>query len=213
MSHNSSIHQRHGIRLKGYDYSQNGWYFITICCHGKICRFGRIENGRMVLNEYGKIAYDEWLKTSNMRPNIQLDEFIVMPNHIHGIIGITDNVGDGNDGNDGDGNGNDDRRGVLHTPCDHISVSNGSSGGNEGNTGVCNTPLRSPSNTIGAIIRGYKSAVTKQMHELGFCDAIWQRNYYEHIIRNEQSHQTISDYIICNSERWQDDKFYCDPPT
>jgi REP element-mobilizing transposase RayT len=140
----------------------------------------------MILNEYGKIAYNEWLKTPNIRSNIQLDVFIVMPNHIHGIIVITDNAAG---------------RGVLHTPNDYDNTPiNMDNKGNMVNKGVCNTPLRSPSNTVGAIIRGYKSAVTKQMHELGFFDAIWQRNYYEHIIRNEPEYQNISSYIICNPE-------------
>jgi REP element-mobilizing transposase RayT len=215
MPYNPNIHHRRSIRLKDYDYSQAGLYFITICVQNRECVFGKIADNKMILNKYGKIAYGEWLKTPDMRPNIQLDEFIVMPNHIHGIIVITDN--------DGDGGG----RGVLHTPldnndhtprdentpCDHDHTplskgGNGENGSDLGNRGVCNTPLRSPSNTIGAIIRGYKSAVTKQIHELGFSDAIWQRNYHEHIIRNEQSYQNIVDYIIHNPEKWQDDKFY-----
>jgi REP element-mobilizing transposase RayT len=157
-----------------------------------------------MLNEYGKIAYNEWLKTPNIRSNIQLDVFIVMPNHIHGIIVITDNAaGRGvlhtphDDTPHGDTPASN--KGVLHTPHDNTPASN---------KGVCNTPLRSPSNTVGAIIRGYKSAVTKQMHELGFFDAIWQRNYYEHIIRNEQEYLNISNYIIRNPDNWLNDKFY-----
>ena len=81
-----NIHQRRSIRLKGYDYSQAGLYFITICCQDRIYRFGNVVNGEMILNEYGQIAYDEWLKTPEVRPNVQLGEFIIMPNHIHGII-------------------------------------------------------------------------------------------------------------------------------
>jgi putative transposase len=77
-----------------------------------------------------------------------------------------------------------------------------------GNRGVCKTPLRSPSQTIGAIVRGYKSSVTKQLNELGFVGKLWQRNYYEHIIRNEQSYQRISEYIINNPAKWTDDKFF-----
>jgi REP element-mobilizing transposase RayT len=200
MPYNPIIHHRRSIRLKDYDYSQAGLYFITICCQDKICRFGKIKNGEMILNDWGKLHIDEWLKTPNMRPNIQLGEFIVMPNHMHGIIVITDN-------DEGGG------RGVLHTPHNNTPHNNTPHDNNnhtpcDNNGGVCNTPLRSPSNTIGAVIRGYKSAVTKQIHELGFFDAIWQRNYYEHIIRNEQSYQNIADYIIHNPEKWLDDKFY-----
>ena len=195
-------HHRRSIRLKGYDYSQEGLYFVTICVQNRKCLFGRITDNKMILNEYGKIAYNEWLKTPAIRSTIQLDAFIVMPNHIHGIIVITDN---------GDGIG----RGVLHTPYDHDNMSHDNASHNNNTTvsnrGVCDTPLRSPSKTIGAIIRGYKSAVTKQIHELGFADAFWQRNYYERIIRNEQSYQNISDYIVHNPEKWQDDKLYMSP--
>ena len=195
MPYNPDIHHRRSIRLKGYDYSQEGLYFVTICVQNRHCLFGRIADKEMILNEYGKIAYDEWFKTPNIRSNVQLDAFVVMPNHIHGIIVITNN---------------DIGRGVSHTPSSDNDANNGHEHSNTpvSNGGVCDTPLRSPANTIGAIIRGYKSAVTRQMRELGFLDIIWQRNYYEYIIRNEQAYQNISDYIIHNSEKWQDDKFY-----
>ena len=88
--YNPHKHHRKSIRLAGYDYSQAGLYFVTICCKGKICRFGHVENGTMVLNEYGQIAHDEWVKTAQIRPNVQLHEFVVMPNHIHGIIQLLD---------------------------------------------------------------------------------------------------------------------------
>src|SRR3990172_3691341 len=86
MKHNSDIHHRRSIRLKGYDYSQSGAYFITICARNKECLFGEIAGVKMVLNDAGAMAHDEWVKTSEMRQNIKLDEFVVMPNHIHGII-------------------------------------------------------------------------------------------------------------------------------
>lgn len=87
--YNPNIHHRRSIRLKGYDYSQAGLYFITICCQGRICRFGYVEKGEMILNEYGKIAYDEWIKLSERFKNFELDVFQIMPNHIHGIIALT----------------------------------------------------------------------------------------------------------------------------
>ena len=83
--------------------------------------------------------------------------------------------------------------------CDNIGVSD--------NRGVCKTPLRSPSHTVGAIVRGYKSSVTKRLGLIGFAGKLWQRNYYEHIIRNEQSYQKISEYIINNPAKWNDDTF------
>ena len=227
-NYNPNIHHRHSIRLKGYDYSQEGMYFITICVQNHRCLLGRIINGEMILNKYGQIVYNEWKRTPDVRPNIQLDAFVVMPNHIHGIIVITN-----------------DRRGVSHTPpCDNnvgvvdvgdkivgvwdnnggvvgvrgVCDNNGgvvgvrgvcdNNGGVVGVRGVCDTPLRSPSNNIGAIVRGFKSAVTKQLNHLGLNNSIWQRNYWERIIRNDDAYQRIANYIINNPAVWAKDKFY-----
>jgi len=88
--YNPHIHHRGSIRLKGYDYSQAGLYFITICCQDRIYRFGHVENGKMILNEFGIIAHDEWLNTPKIRPNVELRKFVIMPNHIHGIIQMHD---------------------------------------------------------------------------------------------------------------------------
>jgi len=92
--YNSTIHHRRSIRLKGYDYAQAGMYFVTICVQDKICRFGHIENDEMVLNEYGAIAYDEWIKLADRFHNFELDVFQIMPNHMHGII-FLNTVGSG----------------------------------------------------------------------------------------------------------------------
>lgn len=200
-NYNPKKHHRKSIRLSGYDYSQAGLYFVTICCQDKICRFGHVENGTMVLNEYGQIAHDEWVKTAQIRPNVQLHEFVVMPNHIHGIIQLLDirRLGELHSPNHNELHSLDDNWGVCKTPL------------RDNNWGVCKTPLRGPSQTIGAIVRGYKSSVTKQINLLCAGDApikLWQRNYYEHIIRNEQSYQRISEYIINNPAKWEGDKFY-----
>ena len=260
MKCNPQIHHRRSIRLKGYYYSQAGAYFITICCHNRECLFGHVADGQMVLSQAGNIAYNEWIKTRELRPNVELDVFVIMPNHMHGIIVIND-VGRGvshtphnNDASENsttDGGIPGGGRGVSHTPHNNDTTQNpitdgGISGGGKGvlhtpynenvdtpqyvsgddivsdvcntphdqNTspdkrGVCNTPLRSPSQTIGAIVRGYKSSVTKQINVFRDCRMmVWQRNYHEHIIRNEKSYQTISDYIINNPAKWNDDKFY-----
>lgn len=180
---NPNIHHRRSIRLKEYDYSQEGVYFVTICTEKKECLFGDIVNGKMVLNDAGKIVFNEWLRTTEKRTNVELHEFVVMPNHFHAIIEIT--------------HSNETRgRGVLHTPNNETIDKKG----------VCNTPLRSPSQTVGAIVRGFKSAVSKQ---IGF--SVWQRNYHEHIIRNGNSYQKIAEYIVANPANWADDKFYVAP--
>ncbi|MFN4006656.1 MAG: transposase [Chitinophagaceae bacterium] len=187
--YNPNIHHRKSIRLKGYDYTQAGLYFITICCNrgGELhSPFGYIENGQMILNEYGQIAYNEWMKTPEIRPNVELGAFIIMPNHMHGIIRLLG-------------------RGELHSP-NETGIYDMPEPPDNG--GVCKTPLQSPSQTVGAIVRGYKSSVTKRLGLLGFNGKLWQRNYYEHIIRNELSYQNISNYIINNPAKWQEDKFF-----
>ena len=88
MPYNPQKHHRRSIRLKGYDYAQAGLYFITICCQDRANLFGAIENGEMILNEYGQIAFEEWANTENIRDNCRIHEYIIMPNHIHGIIEI-----------------------------------------------------------------------------------------------------------------------------
>ncbi|MBN2485939.1 MAG: transposase [Bacteroidales bacterium] len=180
MTYNPQKHHRRSIRLKGYDYSQAGLYFITICTHNRACLFGKIENSKMILNECGQIANNEWEKTPEIRNNVELGDFIIMPNHIHIIIRLLG-------------------RGELHSPNNPNKLHS------PNKQGVCDTPLRSPSQTIGAIVRGYKSSITKQLGLLGFNGKLWQRNYHEHIIRNEQSYMKISEYIINNPANWDND--------
>ncbi len=208
--YNPQIHHRRSIRLKGYDYSQAGLYFVTICVHNREYLFGEITDGKMILNDAGKIANHEWMKTPDIRTNVEMGEFIVMPNHIHGIIRLLgrgelhspnnetpiDNTGELHSPNNETPN---DNTGELHSPNNETP---------NDNTGGCNSPLRGPSQTIGAIIRGYKSSVTKQLNLMDIGCVVWQRNYYEHIIRDEQSYQTISNYIINNPAKWAEDKFY-----
>lgn len=182
---------RHSIRLKDYDYSQQGLYFITICTHNRKPLFGTIHDGEMILNKYGQIAYKSWSETEQIRPNVLLGNFVVMPNHFHAVFAINYNDGF--------------RRGVLYTPDSNTQTAGVC---NTQITGVCNTPLQSPSQTVGAIVRGYKSAVTKQIRQSDFDGHVWQRNYHEHIIRNKIALHRISQYIIENPVRWQDDCYY-----
>ena len=92
MNYNSEKYHRRSIRIPGYDYSQEGYYFITICVKDHKCIFGEVAGDKMNLNNLGKIVESEWLKTSELRTNVELDEYIIMPNHIHGIIHLLDNV-------------------------------------------------------------------------------------------------------------------------
>lgn len=172
----SKNHNRQSIRLKGYGYSQPGYYFITICVADRYHLFGKIEESQMVVNEYGAIANKEWLRTQKLRDNVKLDAFVVMPNHVHGIIELTTS------------------RGVLqYAPADDMGPKN---------------EFMSSSDNLGAIVRGYKSTVTKQINELNNQpgDKVWQRNYYDHIIRNQQDLNRIRKYIRDNPQNWENDK-------
>jgi putative transposase len=191
MNYIPQIHHRRSIRLKGYDYSQEGMYFVTICTQDRECLFGKIVGLKTILNNTGKIADECWLQIPEHFPNVILHEHIIMPNHVHGIIELADKS---------------------------VGVEN---------VGVENfQPLQIRNEfqkiipcSIGSIIRGYKIGVTKwfrnnvgTQHYLPQRENfqpqhIWQRNYYEHIIRDDQSYRTISDYIINNPSRWNEDIF------
>ncbi len=188
--YNPNLHHRNSIRMKGYDYSHAGLYFITICCQDRIHRFGYIENDEMVLNEYGKIAYEEWTNLTTRFHFFESDVFQIMPNHIHGII-VLNNVG--------------------------ATLAVAQTGQPQGlpqrqPQGLPQQVGASPAPTIGNIVGAYKSIVAnacldiyKSKNEI--MGKFWQRNYWEHIIRNEKSYRTISDYIINNPRKWNDDKF------
>ena len=93
MTYNPDTHHRHSIRLKDYDYSQAGAYFVTICAWQRECLFGEIANGEMVVNDMGRIVVEEWERTEQMRSNVELDVYSIMPNHFHAIVSVHDNVG------------------------------------------------------------------------------------------------------------------------
>ena len=175
MQHNPDKHRRRSIRLKGYDYSQAGAYFVTICDWQRECLFGDIVDGEVRLNEYGRIVEKEWSRTSTIRPNIEIDIFVVMPNHFHGIL-VINGVGDS-------------CRGVLqYAPTERT--------------------FRSPSQTVGAIIRGFKSTLAKKINQIRDTPGhpVWQRNYYEHVIPNEEDLNRIRQYVTENPMKWSEDE-------
>jgi REP element-mobilizing transposase RayT len=200
MPYNPTIHHRKSIRLKGYDYSKAGLYFITICTNNHECLFGFIKNGEMILNDAGNIANNCWLEIPNHFPNVRFHEYIIMPNHIHGIIEI---VGANNHSPVPNVNNPPVTNVNNHSPvpnvnnhCDDVGAKDFS-------------PLRrSPSKTIGSVVRGFKIGVTKWFRQNNDVKILWQRNYYEHIIRNQQSYDTISNYILYNPAKWHNDKFF-----
>ena len=167
------IFHRRSIRLKEYDYSQSGSYFVTVCTQDHEEIFGKIIDGEMLLNEIGKIVERCWKEIPNHFKDVGLDQFICMPNHVHGVIVICpkkDNVGVQNFE-------------PLQNRYQHIIPQ-----------------------SIGSIVRGFKSGVTKWCRKNTEIQTVWQRNYYEHVIRSEEELNKIRRYIINNPPKWEYDQ-------
>ncbi|MDO8281622.1 MAG: transposase [Thermodesulfovibrionia bacterium] len=179
MTYNPDIHHRRSIRLKEYDYSQAGAYFVTICTASRECLFGIIEDAQMKMNDAGKMVQNVWHELPGRFSEIHLDEFIIMPNHIHGIILL------------------------VGAPLVGARFSKEDRAGTR------------PAPTLGDIIGAFKSITThsytegvKQQQWQRYSDKLWQRNYYEHIIRSEPELNKIREYIVNNSLRWETDENY-----
>lgn len=180
---NSDIHDRRSIRLKGWDYTSSGLYFVTLCSQNRECMFGDIANGDMLLNDAGRNVKKCWQDIPEHFPHVTLDEFVIMPNHVHGIIFIAHSVGAYNH-TPQKLDRPIRRRANIYSPLPD------------------NPPLRSPSKTVGSIVRGFKIGVGEWFRKNTDMSAIWQRNYYEHIIRNEIELNQTRRYICDNSATW-----------
>jgi len=163
-------HHRHSIRLKGYDYSQPGAYFITICTHNREYLFGDVVNGKMTLNECGKLIEFTWYDLPNHNPHIALDTFTIMPNHIHGIVNIYDVI----------------IVGAGSEPAPTTTIRRG----------------------LPEIVRQFKTFSSKRINQINQTPGapMWQRNYYEHIIRNEDELNRVREYILNNPLQWEFDR-------
>ena len=160
-------HHRHSIRLKDFDYSRAGAYFVTICTYNKKCMLGNIINDKMHLNKYGSIFKNEWLQSPNIRTEVKFDKYIIMPNHFHAIIFIFethDNIG-----------------------------------------AYSRSPVRMKPKSLSSLMSGFKSSITSKINTLKNTLGlpVLQRNYYEHIIRNENELNCIREYILNNPLKWQ----------
>ena len=164
MKYDPNAHHRHSIRLKEYDYSQSGFYFVTICVQHRECLFGSVFDNKMILNEVGVMIKKWYGELENKFQNVIYHAYRIMPNHFHSIIEIT-----------------------------------------EMGAGV----------SLPEIVQWFKTMTTneyvRKVKNSGwkpFDGRLWQRNYYEHIIRNEQAFEKISEYIIYNPSTWQDDDLF-----
>lgn len=177
-------------RAQWWDYGWDGSYFITICTRLRRHFFGKVIDDKMVLSDLGKIAYECWREITDHASNIELGSYVVMPNHVHGILNLhTNNMP------------------FKSVPPQLLDAEAMEQGGEFPKT-IGQLRFRNPGkNTVSSIIGGYKSAVSKQAAKEGF-DFGWQSRFHDHIIRNAEEYQRISDYIVNNPARWNKDKFY-----
>ena len=170
-------YRRRSIRLQEYDYSTAGAYFVTVCVKDRQCLFGNIVDGEMGLNVYGREVDTCWDSITGHFAYVRLDAFVVMPNHVHGIIVIT---------------GNNDDVGARHAvPLQNIRRFG-----------------KPASGSLSTIIRSFKSAVTKRINEVRNTNGatLWQRNYYEHVVRDEDELDRIRQYVSDNQLKWERDR-------
>jgi REP element-mobilizing transposase RayT len=179
VKYNRDIHHRHSIRLPGYDYTGAGAYFVTVCTDARECLFGQIIDGEMCLDAYGEIALECWQAIPAHCPYIGLDAFVVMPNHIHGILILKDTAIQ-----------------PVHPPAQERFA-------------------KPVAGSLPSIMRLYKAAVTRRINSLHgtLARAVWQRNYYEHIIRDLDALEQIRAYIATNPLRWEEDQLHPDNPS
>ena len=172
------IHQRRSIRLKGYDYSQGGAYFVTIVAQGRLCLFGDVVDGEMRANDAGEMVWRVWDGMPGRFPSIEMDEFVVMPNHVHGVIIIRQSLG--------------------------------SLVGGQGDSGV---QRDTGATTVGDVVGAFKSLTTveygrgvRKLDWPPFDRRLWQRNYYERVIRDESEFSRVREYIANNPMEWEFDR-------
>jgi putative transposase len=188
-NHDPDRHHRRSVRLKGHDYAQPGAYFVTVCTRDRECLLGETVDREMQLNEAGKIARRCWEDIRSHFPHVALDAQIIMPNHVHGIIVITEfRRGEASDS-----------RGALNTG---MGVPDASP--------LQQRPNGTQPGSLSAIVQNFKSISTRKMNAARGAPRVplWQRNYYEHVIRSDEELNAIREYILANPVNWPTDENY-----
>jgi REP element-mobilizing transposase RayT len=217
MKYNPDKHHRRSVRLQGYDYASPGAYFVTICVYQRQCLFGAIMDGEMRLNGLGQMVYACWQRLPSHFPNLVLDAFVVMPNHVHGILVLTKPAGRGAALGQG-------LEGHTKDSCPNATPTSNSSrpGVAFGREMIGKTkeqlpnatplPPRLVAGSVGSIVLNFKSVTTRSRNHIQRSPGalMWQRNYYDHIIRNEASLQRLRQYIQNNPLSWQQDQLHPD---
>ncbi|NWF89195.1 MAG: transposase [Ignavibacteriaceae bacterium] len=192
MNYEPKIHYRKSIRLKEYDYRNANWYYITICTGNRINWFGKIKESKIVLSQVGKKVKEYWEQIPMHFNYCDLDYYVIMPNHLHGIIIINNHKIV------------ETRRAVqLNTPTDNHQIKLITPAKN-----IYFSKISPQKGHLGIIIRTFKSAVKKYCNQIGLNKFNWQRNYYEHIIHNESDLYNIRKYTELNPLKWELDEYY-----
>ena len=192
MNNHVGKNRRRSIRLTGYDYSHSGAYFVTVCTYHREHLFGKISDEEMILNTYGKIILNQWHGISHHYQNVQLDQFQVMPDHVHGIVFILDECGRGRAKHSGFGFGESFKDQTENaSPLQDLDRPRGTKPG-----------------SLSSIMQNFISVTTRKINRIRKSPGarLWQRNFYEHIIRNDNELNKIRDYICYNPLNWTLDR-------
>jgi putative transposase len=182
MTWDLASHQRRSLRLAGYDYRRPGVYYLTICAADRACTFGRMDGGKVRVSSVGKMVAEEWVRSCEVRPEMALDDWVLMPNHLHGIVTITAGA-------------------HRHAPLP-LGLR-----WPEGKLPFDSAPLHRPSRSLGSFVAGFKGAVTRRVIAMkgSQITPVWQRGYYEHVVRDEDDLERVREYIRENPRRWAED--------
>ncbi len=198
MAHRRRYHSD-SVRRSGWDYRQSAWYFITICTDRRLPYFGEVRNGIMGLSPTGCVALRYWENIAELNERAVLDAFIVMPNHIHGLLGLVPKP-----------NVNDSQEVGSLESNDPTSKTNGSTTSESTNreTSAHMSRISPDAGSVSAIVRSYKTAVTKRVRGTLRTDFGWQSRFHDHIVRTRQAFDNIRQYIQSNPARWLQDQFH-----
>ena len=192
--YNPDVHNRQSIRLRDFDYGDAGAYFVTMCSWRRECLFGDVVDGAVRLNELGMVVRDFWTAVPQHFPHVELDEFVIMPNHVHVLFWIVDE---------------NPPVGATHASPLVVHpkrlINKSTNGEKQGDACVAPTRPGPKRRSVGAVVGSFKSAATKRINALrnnAGCP-VWQRNYYEHVIRGDRDLHAIRKYITDNPTKWE----------
>jgi REP element-mobilizing transposase RayT len=183
-------HHRRSTRLPAFDYASTGAYFVTVCCKERECLFGDVVDGETLHSEAGRIATACWSEIPRHFPGVVLDAFVVMPNHVHGVIVLTHRA---------------------RNECRGVQLNAPTSGTTDGTADGIAAPVAgpasiSPTDGLPVIVRTFKAAVTTACRRAGLANDVWQRGYYDHVVRGDDDLDRIRRYIEENPARWASDE-------